>query len=294
MRVKMKMTRMDKIYLNPVLNLKLLPHPDAIMERNPVEEKLTTATKILTGADEKEISVATNLRRIVNRLPNDLVSKWQNVNYEILSRGSSARFKDISDFVRKHATIRNDPVYGLPKRENKDTKGSTKTLAHTRHPIPRPSTVATANVQKDVKVTSTAPEDRCEVCKGSRHNLKVCPTINQCDHVDVRRQYAAAYHFCFNCGKQRPGHASRTCPETPSCTHCNDRHLEILHKDKLPFSQNPPPPGSDKAPTRDDKKPGHPLESRKLDPKPQSKEYHPRQFKTQTHLLFYCFWFIFG
>jgi hypothetical protein len=122
-------------------------------------ERLTTATKILTGADEKEISVATNLRKIVNRLPNDLVSKWQNLNYEITSRGSSARLKDIADFVRKHATIRNDPVYGSPRRDHKDTKGSTKTQANTRHPTPRLSTVATANVQKDVKDTPSTPKD---------------------------------------------------------------------------------------------------------------------------------------
>ncbi|XP_028513775.1 uncharacterized protein LOC110239139 [Exaiptasia diaphana] len=234
-------------------------------------ETLTTATKILTGADEKEISVATNLRRIVNRLPNDLVSKWQSVNYEILCRGSFARLKDISDFVRKHATIRNDPVYGLPKRENKDTKGNTRTMAHTRHPAPRVSTVATASVQKDIKEASSAPKDRCEICKDSPHNLKVCPIIKQCDHVDVRRHYAAAYQFCFNCGKQRPGHGSGTCPDTPSCTRCNGRHLDILHKDRLPGRLNPPSHSNDKAPARGDKKPGQPQDAKKPDLKPQPK-----------------------
>jgi hypothetical protein len=234
-------------------------------------ERLTTATKILTGADEKEISVATNLRKIVNRLPNDLVSKWQNLNYEITSRGSSARLKDIADFVRKHATIRNDPVYGSPRRDHKDTKGSTKTQANTRHPTPRLSTVATANVQKDVKDTPSTPKDRCEVCKGPLHNLKACPTIKQCDHVDVRRQYAVAYHFCFNCGKQRPGHGSGTCPEAPSCTRCNGRHLEILHKDRLPGRANPPTSRNDTTPTRDGKIPGQTLDAKKPDPKPLQK-----------------------
>lgn len=35
-------------------------------------EKLNAATKILQGCVEREASVATNLRKIVNRLPNDL------------------------------------------------------------------------------------------------------------------------------------------------------------------------------------------------------------------------------
>ena len=46
------------------------------------------------------------------------------MNYEILCHGSSVRLKDISDFVRKHATIRSDTVYGLSKRENKDIKSA--------------------------------------------------------------------------------------------------------------------------------------------------------------------------
>ena len=44
-------------------------------------EKLNAATKILQGCVEREASVATNLRKIVNRLPNDLVAKWQTGNY---------------------------------------------------------------------------------------------------------------------------------------------------------------------------------------------------------------------
>ena len=64
-------------------------------------EKLSTATRILTGADEQEISVATNLRKIINRLPNDLIAKWQTKNYELCSTGSPARLNDIAQFVKK-------------------------------------------------------------------------------------------------------------------------------------------------------------------------------------------------
>ena len=56
-------------------------------------ENLNAATRILKGGVEREASVATNLRRIVNRLTNDLILKWQTVNYEFVKSGRSARLK---------------------------------------------------------------------------------------------------------------------------------------------------------------------------------------------------------
>ena len=44
-------------------------------------EKLNAATRILQGDVEREPSVVMNLRRIVSRLPNDLIAKWQSDNY---------------------------------------------------------------------------------------------------------------------------------------------------------------------------------------------------------------------
>ena len=76
-------------------------------------EKLNAATRILQGDVEREASVSTNLKRIFNRLPNDLIVKWQNENYEILKRGKTARLKDIAAFVKKQASIRNEPVFGM-------------------------------------------------------------------------------------------------------------------------------------------------------------------------------------
>ena len=95
-------------------------------------EKLNAATKILQGDVECEASVATNLRKIVNRLPNDLVAKWQTENYGIVSRHRTARLRDIANFVKKQASIRNDPVFGLQRarretnEENKECKNSSK------------------------------------------------------------------------------------------------------------------------------------------------------------------------
>ena len=60
-------------------------------------EKLNTATKILQGDIEREANVATNLKRIVGHLPNDLVIQWQNKNYEILKKERSPQRKEIAN-----------------------------------------------------------------------------------------------------------------------------------------------------------------------------------------------------
>ena len=67
-------------------------------------ENLNAATRILKGVVEREVSVAMSLRRIVNRLPNDLILKWQTVNYELVKSGRSARLKDVAEFVHKQAS----------------------------------------------------------------------------------------------------------------------------------------------------------------------------------------------
>ena len=66
-------------------------------------ENLNAATRILKGYVEREASVATNVRRIVNRLPNDLILKWQTVNYELVKSGRSARLQDVAEFVHKQS-----------------------------------------------------------------------------------------------------------------------------------------------------------------------------------------------
>ena len=58
-------------------------------------EKLNMATRILQGDAERKANVATNLRRIVSRLPNDLISKWQNENYEIVKSGRSLSWRTL-------------------------------------------------------------------------------------------------------------------------------------------------------------------------------------------------------
>lgn len=82
-------------------------------------EKLNAAMKILQGDVEREVSVATNLRKIVNALPSDLVAKWLTENYKILSCHRTAHLLDITKFVKKQASIRNDSVFGRQEQFKK-------------------------------------------------------------------------------------------------------------------------------------------------------------------------------
>ena len=213
-------------------------------------EKLNTATKILQGDIEREANVATNLKRIVGRLPNDLIMKWQNENYEIVKSGRSPRLKDIAAFVKRQASIRNDPVFGgqMLKRENKEPKLPPK--LPTRNP-----TIGATDLETK---PPAAGSKNCGVCKSKRHKLQHCPIIKKCEHVAVRRQYAASCGFCFNCGVERPGHGSGSCPEPPACSKCSGRHLSILHTDKAQEGRRPNPPYNKESNDKVDKPPATP------------------------------------
>lgn len=195
-------------------------------------EKLIAATKVLRGEYEREVSVATNLRKIVNRLPNDMITKWQQENYRINEGGRAARLHDVATFVKKHALIKNDPVFALPRQDTKENK-----------PAPRNDKFQTTRKPSTIATTYLKPSDQtstgCDICKGSAHKLTQCPIIINCDKTPVRRQYAASYGFCFNCGLQRPGHGSSSCPAPPSCKRCPGRHLDILHEDRKASSNRP-------------------------------------------------------
>lgn len=47
----------------------------------------------------------------------------------------------------------------------------------------------------------------------------------------VRRQYAASYGFCFNCGCVKPDHSATSCPKPPGCAYCPSYHLSLLHRE---------------------------------------------------------------
>ena len=214
-----------------------------------LSEKLNTATKIFQGNTEREANVAKNLKRIVSHLPNDLIIKWQNENYEIVNSGRSPRLKD---FVKRQASIRKDPVFGghnlMLKGENKEPKVPPKL------PIKNPAIGA-----GDLETKPPAPGSRSSrVCKSKHHKFHHCPIIKKCEHVAVRRQYAASCGFCFNCGVEGPGHGCGSCPELPACSKCPGPNLSLLHNDKVQDGHHPNPPNNKESNNKVDKPPATP------------------------------------
>lgn len=69
----------------------------------------------------------------------------------------------------------------------------------------------------------------------------------------VRRQYAASCGFCFNCGLERPGHRSGSCPDPPACSKCPDGHFSLLHTDLTQDSRRPNPPNNKDSKDKGDK-----------------------------------------
>lgn len=196
-------------------------------------EKLNTATKIFKGDFEHEANVATNLKRIVNRLPHDLIIKWQSVNYNIVQLGLTAKLQDIASFVimKKQALMKNNPVFGTQpqRKDNKESKDSSKLRKEqNQRPSPKNATISATSVEN---VAEERPSNLCPICKNDSHRLQQCPTIKQCDRVAVRRQYAASYGFCFNCSCVKPDHSATSCPEPPGCAYCPSYQLSLLHRE---------------------------------------------------------------
>ena len=84
----------------------------------------------------------------------------------------------------------------------------------------------------DHKTPASENTEHCGIFKSSkRHKLQECPIIKQCEHVAVRRQYAASCGFCFNCGLEKPGRGSGSCPDPPACSVFSGRRIPLLHSE---------------------------------------------------------------
>ena len=63
----------------------------------------------------------------------------------------------------------------------------------------------------------------------------ICWPVNSEDNssysVAVGRQFASSCGFYFNCGLERPGHGSGSCPNLPACLKSPGPNLSLLHTD---------------------------------------------------------------
>ena len=84
---------------------------------------------------------------------------------------------------------------------------------------------------------------KCQLCRGERHPLYVCPKFKSMT-VAERRSSAAARNACFNC--LRSGHRPAQCMSSNRYRHCQKPHNTLLHVHQ---EQSEPPKGTVTQPT---------------------------------------------
>ena len=168
-----------------------------------------------------EINSTDNLRRIVQRLPFHLCTKFVEVADTIQQSGRRPNIKDISAFVATKARAANNPVFGSVMDVTPDNKPSgTKSKSSFKLHDPTFTCITTLNIQG---TTSCNQGNQSRCGSGSGHlNVKflACPACNgnhvlmKCQNFerktfDERVQIMRKAQLCHNCFQY--GHIAQGC-----------------------------------------------------------------------------------
>jgi len=189
-----------------------------------------------------EINSADNLRRIVQRLPFHLRTKFVEVADAIQQSGKRPNIKDISAFVAAKARAANNPVFGSIMDVTPESKRS-GTKARLSSKVSNPSfsrmttltthgTVSDKQGNQPWSVHSNAKIRVCPACGGNHHLLK-CQNFER-KTFGERIQIMQKAQLCHNCFQY--GHIARGCLTKGACQvdGCKRRHHTLLHP---PFEQ---------------------------------------------------------
>ena len=189
-----------------------------------------------------EINSADNLRRIVQRLPFHLRTKFIKVADQIQQAGQRTNISHIADFVKVKARAANNPVFGClvdvvrdrPENQRRKSKPKGPTL-----PDERVNTFNTQETEprerKSAFSNKEAPTTRyaiCPACNGN-HSLVKCKKFidkNFEESLQVMRK-AQLCHNCFRYGHIAVGCLARSACEVQGCKR---RHHTLLHPPSPP------------------------------------------------------------
>ena len=178
----------------------------------------------------EEINSADNLRRIVQRLPFHLRTKFVELADQIQQSGQRPNITHIAQFVKVKARAANNPVFGCvvdvardrpenPRRNSKGDTSSEKRLStfNTRETGAKPS----------LPSNKFTPTLRSPSCNGN-HSLEKCNSFKD-KNFDERVQVMRKAQLCFNCFKY--GHIGVGCLAKSACEiqGCRRRHHTLLH-----------------------------------------------------------------
>ena len=162
-----------------------------------------------------DINANENLRKIITRLPDNLIERWRAIASELREKGQTPSVRHISDFVRKRVKAEFDPDFGDINRVSRNERSHNKGVF---------------SAQRD----QAKAQLKCFVCHNENHRVPECPKMIQAT-IEETLQLARKARLCFGCLKR--GHPikecrwKKKCDKDPACTYS---HHPLLHSDPEP------------------------------------------------------------
>ena len=184
-----------------------------------------------------EINSADNLRRIVQRLPFHLRTKFIEVADQIQQTSQRTNISHIAEFVKVKARAANNPVFGCVvdvARGKPDDQRRTSKAKGAASPNERVTTLNTQETdprgRQSAHYTKEVPATRyaiCPACNGA-HSLVKCKNFVD-KNFEERLQVMRKAQLCHNCFKY--GHIAVGCLARSTCEvqGCKRRHHTLLH-----------------------------------------------------------------
>ncbi|XP_072014570.1 uncharacterized protein [Amphiura filiformis] len=172
----------------------------------------------------KELDNTSSLQLLVGKLPYRLKNLWRAKVYDLQEEKlRTVGFKDLVDFVGRHAQIVSNPAFGTI---SSDTKSNTRSQQpHGNKPKPRTSSFVTGTQSEE-----KSPRKKCLHCDTSTHTLEVCRVVQKKPY-DERVATLRKLGVCFGCVKKGT-HLVKDCTKRVKCITCKGRHPTVLHRER--------------------------------------------------------------
>ncbi|XP_072035816.1 uncharacterized protein [Amphiura filiformis] len=171
----------------------------------------------------KELNNTSSLQLLVGKLPYRLKNLWRAKVYDIQEeKMRTVGFKDLVDFVGRHAQIVANPAFGTI---SSDTKSNSRNQQYDNKPKPRTSSFVTGTQHEE-----KSPQKLCLHCDTSTHTLEVCRVVQKKPY-DERVATLRKLGVCFGCVK-KGSHFVRDCTKRVKCIVCKGRHPTVLHRER--------------------------------------------------------------
>ena len=170
---------------------------------------------------ESDLSLATNMRLVIGKLPPNLKEKWYGYTSAVYAPKPSLIVFD--SWLQRIADT-HEQLMGL----------RSSALSTSKDIVDRTSDQVDRTKSKkkngSTGAAATADSDKypCKLCK-SAHKLFDCPVFKK-KSLDDRHDFVKSNNYCFNCLQY--GHMIRNCRRNELCgvDGCNKKHHKLLHR----------------------------------------------------------------